>query len=116
MIVDIYKDCLTRLQNEKLAQINIVTEQSIREKVVPHNQDIELKKANAIKEKTEQYNKAIAELKLKLDSDIKKINSDVETDKANFRETTIATDTAITSAYYDTQIQKVQSLIEQLEK
>lgn len=116
MIVDIYKECLVKLQNEKQVKIKDIADKAMREKVVPHNQDIDLKKANAIKERTEKYNKDVAELKAKLDSDIAQINTDVERDKASYRETTIATDTAIESAKYDTEIQKVQSLIEHFSK
>ena len=111
MVKQVYQNAINQLASEKDRQVALVREKVTREVIIPHNNEVNQSRDKAIAELTATLNAEIAKLQQKF-ADEKQALIDVgEKNKKEFAETTVATESAMVSARYDSAIHELEALI-----
>lgn len=112
MIITHLEDCVKRIENERQAQINLAIDKATREIIAPHNTEKDSKRNLAIQELTAERDASIKAINEKYEVDKQLLINMGEEEKANFKEQTIASATAIVTIAYDSAISELNKQIE----
>ena len=112
MIIDILRNCVKQLDNERQTQINLARDKATREIIAPHNAEKDNKRNLAIQELTADRDSRIKAIQEQYERDKQTLFSIGEQEKAKFAEVTIESETALVSIAYDSAIAELNKQIE----
>ena len=116
MVKQVYQNAVNQLKAEKERQVALTKEKVTREVIIPHNNEVNQSRDKAIAELTNTLNAEMSKLQEKFAAEKQHLIDVGEKNKADFASTTLATESAITSAKYDGAIHELESLIAKIKE
>ena len=113
MINQILERAIAELETQKSRDVSAIKERTMREKIVPYNNEINQSRDKAIAELNAQLNSNIADIQKKFAESKQALIDAGEKKKSDFAEVTIATETAIVVEKYDKSISELKKMINQ---
>lgn len=116
MIKEYLISCRTQIEERKKAEVNTISRKVQAEKIVPFCAGIDEAKNKAIAEMRKKMNEEILALQQNFEADCKKLETASEEKKKSHADTLIATETARVAAQFDREISKLNKQIDDLEE
>lgn len=114
-IIDIYKQTINALANEEKQKLEQIKEKATREKIIPHNAEVDKKLADAIKELTDKHNERVIALQAALNEERQKFVELANAEKRDFAEKTINAECELVRIEYDTAIAHIREKLQENE-
>lgn len=111
MVKQHFENAIKQIEADRERQIALVKEKVTREQIIPHNNEVNHSRDNAVAELTQKLNEDIAKLQEKFAIEKQALVEMGEKNKSEYAETAISTETAIVSKQYDEAIRDLQALI-----
>lgn len=112
-IKDIYKQAIASLSNEKAQKVEQMKQVAMREKIAPHNEEVDKKLAEAIKELTEKHNQTVLNLQSQFNAEKQRFIELADTEKKGFAEKTINAECELVRIEYETAIAHIREKLQE---
>lgn len=116
MVKQILENTVRQMEAERDRQLACVKEKVTREKIVPHNREVDEMRDKAIAELSSALNTEIAELQERFNSEKEKLVEIGEKDKTAFANTAYATESALVAKKYDDAIRELKAQIAKIKE
>lgn len=116
MIKAYFEELIKKLEAEREKEVAPIKDRILREKVFPHNTEIDASRAKALSEIDAEYNVKIAELKKECEEKKQLLIKLGEEDKKANMESALATELAPFTVKYDKEIAKLQAQLAEIEE
>ena len=108
-----FEAALAAIQGERERAVAVARDRITREKITPHNQEVDKSMNEAIVEITKQRDVAIANVQAKFNEDRQSLIDEGARQKNTFAERAIAAEIAVIDAQYD---EAIRVTLEQIQK
>ena len=112
-IKDIYRQAINSLTNEKAQKVEQINEVVMREKVLPHNEEVDKKLAEAIKELKEKLDQNVLTLQNEFNAERQRFVDMADTEKKSFAEKTINAECELVRIEYETAISHIREKLQE---
>lgn len=116
MIKPYLEQAIKGIEAERESKVNEVKDRVTREKIAPYNADIDTARAKALTEIDNELNVKLAELKTAYEAKKQDIVRLAEENKKANLETVLASELAVVTIKYDSEIAKLQAQIAEIKE
>lgn len=112
-IKDIYRQAINSLTNEKAQNVEQIKQVVMREKVLPHNEEVDKKLAEALKELKEKLDQNVLTLQNQFNAERQRFVDMADTEKKGFAEKTINAECELVRIEYETAISHIREKLQE---
>lgn len=116
MIIAHLENAKKMIESEMQSEINKAIDTCNREKIVPHNSEVNALRDNAVVELKNELNQKIAELQEKFEKDKQLLIDKAEKNKSDFAQSEIAIVTSSIELQYKDNLDKLQKQIDEIKE